>query len=182
VPRVKTEMSFATEALRSFRSRGHGSLGESRLPAVFVMEPTMSITAAVTASWCPISSLQTLGATERGGVGAGRATIEHAIELLAARTVVFCGEGTVRPDQAADRERLLGACVAVNDDAVLGHALRSRAVAVEALWFDTVEGDIYRWNAKTRRFDLLADGGMERFFADIHRRAVSTPRNPTTET
>lgn len=168
-------MSFATQALATFRRRGQESTGESLLPALFVMDPTMAITAAVTASWCPISSLQMRGATERSGIGAGRGTIEHAIHCLAARTVVFCGEGTVRPDQAADRERLLGSCVAVQDDPVLGPALRSRAVAVEALWFDTTEGDIFRWNAKARRFDLLADDGMERFFAEIHQRAASAP-------
>ena len=135
----------------------------------------MSITAAVTASWCPVSSVQTLGATERSGIAAGRGTIEHALDRLAARTVVFCGEGTVRPDQTSDRERLLCACAAVHDDPVLGPALRSRAVAVEALWFDTAEGDVFRWNAKTRGFDLLADDGLERFLSDIHQRAASAP-------
>lgn len=175
-------MSFATQALATFRRRGHGSLGEATLPAVFVMEPTMSITAAITASWCPISSLQTRGATGRPGLDAGRGTIEHAIHCLAARTVVFCREGTVRPDQAADREGLLGACAALRDDPVLGPALRSQAVSVEALWFDTAEGDIYRWNSKDRRFDLLADDGMARFFADLHQRAGSARPTPTTET
>jgi len=175
-------MSFATQALATFRRRNQASLDESPLPAVFVMAPTMPVTAAVTASWCPRSSLQMLGATERAGIGAGRSTIEDAIRGFAVRTVVFCGEGTVRPDQAAERERLLGACVAVHDDPVLGPALRSWAVAVEALWFDTAEGDIYRWNAQTRRFDLLLDDGLERFFADIHQRAASAPRYATTET
>ena len=175
-------MSFATQALATFRRGGQESLGESLLPALFVMEPTMPMTAAVTASWCPIASLQTLGATERSGIGAGRGTIEHAIQRLSARTVVFCGEGTVRPDHAADRERLLGACIAVHDDPVLGPALRSWAVAVEALWFDTAEGDLYRWNATTRRFDLLADDGLERFFEDIHQRAASAPPRATAGT
>lgn len=174
-------MSFATQALATFRRRGQGSLDESPLPAVFVMEPTMPITAAVTASWRPVSSLQTLGATEPSGIGAGRGTIAHAIDRLAARTVGFCAEGTVRPDHAADRERLLGACAAVHDDPVLGPALRSRAVAGEALWFDTAERDVFRWNANTHRFALLADYGLEGFLADIHQRAASTLPCATTK-
>jgi hypothetical protein len=73
-------------------------------------------TAADTASWCPVSSLQTLNATERAGLAAGRGTIEHAIHQLGVRTVVFFGEGTVRPDHAHGRERLLGACAALRDE------------------------------------------------------------------
>lgn len=165
-------MFFSTLALATFRRRSDGLLAPP-LPALFVMEPGMFVTAAVTASWCPVSSLQTLNATDRTGLAAGRGTIEHAIHQLAARTVVFCGEGTVRPDQAEGRERLLGACVALHDDPVLGPALRSHAVAVEALWFDTIEGDIYSWDAATRRFDLLADDGLERFFAKVRHRAAA---------
>lgn len=165
-------MFFSTHALATFRRRSDARLPPP-LPAVVVMEPGMFITAAVTASWCPVSSLQTLNATERTGLAAGRSTIEHAIHQLAARTVVFCGEGTVRPDLAEGRERLLGACVALHDDPVLGPALRSHAVAVEALWFDTVEGDIYCWDAATRRFELLADDGLERFLAQVRHRAAS---------
>ena len=165
-------MFISTEALATFRRRGNAQFALP-LPAVIVMEPGMFVTAAVTASWFPVSSLQTLNATERTGLAAGRGTIEHAIHQLAARTVVFCGEGTVRPDQAEGRERLLGACVALHDDPVLGPALRSHAVAVEALWFDTVEGDIYCWAAATRRFELLADDGLERFFAKVRHRAAS---------
>lgn len=165
-------MFFSTLALATFRRRSDGPLAPP-LPALFVMEPGMFVTAAVTASWCPVSSLQTLNATDRTGLAAGRGTIEHAIHQLAARTVVFCGEGTVRPDQAEGRERLLGACVALHDDPVLGPALRSHAVAVEALWFDTIEGDIYGWDAATRRFDLLADDGLERFLAKVRHRAAS---------
>ena len=61
-------MSFRTQALATFRRRNQGLNPEAPLPAVFLMEPTMSITAAVTASWCPVSSVQTLGATERSGI------------------------------------------------------------------------------------------------------------------
>ena len=165
-------MFFSTQALATFRRRSDTRLTPP-LPALFVMEPGMFVTAAVTASWCPVSSLQTLNVTERAGLAAGRGTIEHAIHQLAVRTVVFCGEGTVRPDQAEGRERLLGACVALHDDPVLGPALRSHAVAVEALWFDTMEGDVYGWDAATHRFDLLADDGLERFFAKVRHRAAS---------
>ena len=174
-------MSISTQALVTFRRRSDARFLRP-LPAVIVMEPGMFITAAVTASWCPVSSYQTLDATERSGLAAGRGTIEHAVHQLAARTVVFCGEGTVRPDQAGSRERLLGACVALHDDPVLGPALRSHAVAVEALWFDTVEGDIYCWDAATRRFDLLADDGLERFFARVRQRAASAPGESSAET
>ena len=164
-------MFFSTQALATFRRRSDARLPPP-LPAVIVMEPGMFVTAAVTASWRPVSSLQTLNVTERAGLDAGRGTIEHAIHQLAVRTVVFCGEGTVRPDQAKGRERLLGACVALHDDPVLGPALGSHGVAVEALWFDTVEGDIYRWDAANRRFDLLADDGLDRFFAKVRHRAA----------
>ncbi len=164
-------MSFATQALATFRRRGQGTVPEAGLPALFVMEPTMSITAAVTASWHPVWSLQTPGATERAGLAAGRASIDDAIHRFDLRTVVFCAEATVPPDRSAARERLLGACVAAKEDP----ALRSHAVAVEALWFDTTEGDIFRWDAKTRRFELLSDDGLECFWAEIHKRAGSAP-------
>jgi hypothetical protein len=140
---------ISTQALVTFRRRSDAPFSPP-LPAVIVMEPGMFVTAAVTASWLPVSSLQTLNATERTGLA------------------------TVRPDQAEGRERLLGACVALHDDPVLGPALRSHAVAVEALWFDTVEGDIYCWDAATRRFELLADDGLERFFAKVRHRAASS--------
>lgn len=174
-------MFISTEALATFRRRGNAQFAPP-LPAVVVMEPGVFVTAAVTASWCPVSSLQTLNVTEFSGLAAARGTIEHAIHQLAVRTVVFCGEGTVRPDQAEGRERLLGACVALHDDPVLGPALRSHAVAVEALWFDTVKGDIYCWDAATRRFELLADDGLERFFAKVRQRAASAPAGSSAET
>jgi len=41
------------------------------------------------------------------------------------------------------------------------------------LWFDTVEGDIYCWDAATRRFELLADDGLERFFTKVRHRAAA---------
>jgi|GEM_PF-3471326 len=174
-------MSFATPALATFRREGLQSCGDLPLPAIFVMEPAMPMTSAVTASWCPVALLQMLGATQQSGIAAGWATIEHAIYTLSACTVVVCAEGTVRPDRSTDRERLPGVCMAIQDDPVLSQVLRSRGVAVEALWFDTAEGDIFRWNAKGRRFDLLADDGLARFFADIHERAGSAP-NATTLT
>lgn len=167
-------MVIPTQALATFRRRAIDAQTERPLPAIFVLEPGMCVAAAVIASWHPVSSLQLLGATERAGAGAGRGTIEHAIDRLGAQTVVVCGEGTVRPDHGADRERLLGACLALVDEPVLGPVLRARAVTVEALWFDSSEGDIYLWDVGTRRFELLADQGLERFFANIFGRSSSS--------
>jgi hypothetical protein len=162
-------MRPATRALATFRRRDEESAAP--LPALFVLEPEMSATAAVTASWSPASSLQVLGATDERGLAAGRATIERAVREQAVRTLVLCGEGTVRPDQARDRERLLAACAALRDDPGLGGVLRASGVAVEALWFDRREGDVYLWDVATRRFELLTDLELERFFAEIQRRA-----------
>ena len=169
-------MFTPTQALATFRRRTIDAQTERALPAVFVLEPGMCITAAVVASWHPVSSLQLLGATSRAGVGAGRGTIEHAIDRLGARTVVVCGEGTVRPDQGPDGERLLGACLALIEEPVLGPVLRARDITVEALWFDTAEGDIFLWQVGARRFELFADQGLERFFTTIVERSPRSGR------
>ncbi len=145
-----------------------------QLPAVFVLEPGMGTTAAVVASFHPVATLQALGATTPSGVAAGRATLEHAVLHLAARTIVLCAEAARRPDRDGAGERLLAACSALTGDAELGALLRARAVTVEALWFDTTEGDLYRWDANLRRFELLVDRGLERFFADVERRATDS--------
>jgi len=169
-------MFTPTQALATFRRRTIDAQMESGLPAVFILEPGMCLTAAVVASWHPVSSLQLLGVTDRAGVGAARSTIEHAVDRLGAGTVVVCGEGTVRPDHGLGGERLLGACMSLMEEPVLGPLLRARDITVEALWFDTVEGDIFLWHVAGRRFELLADRGMERFFANVVQRSRRSGR------
>jgi len=169
-------MFTPTQALVTFRRRTVEAQSEHALRAIFVLEPGMCITSAVVASWHPVSSLQLIGATDRTGVGTGRVTIEHAIDRLGARTVVVCGEGTVRPDHGPDGERLLGACLALMEEPVLGPVLRARDIAVEALWFDTVEGDIFLWHVGARRFELLSDQGLERFFSAVIERSRRSGR------
>jgi hypothetical protein len=166
-------MTPRQEALAVFRRGSHDVSAEPPLPAVFVLEPGMFIAASVTASWHPVCSLQALSVTERSGVAIARPTLEHAIERLGARTVVVCGEGRTRPDRGGDRERLLGACTALAEDSALGPLLRASGVAVEAMYFDTSEGDLYRWDAAARRFVLLADRGLDGFFSEVRGRAAS---------
>lgn len=163
-------MSPVTHALEAFRARGCTSDIETPLPALFVLDMGLFVAASVTASWYPVATLQAFGANERSEIATHRRTVERAVGQLGARTVVVCGEGTSRP-HGEERERLLGACAALLDDPILGPALRSRGVAVEALWFDTSEGDIYLWQAGARRFELLADAGLVQFFESIRLRS-----------
>lgn len=171
-------MSIATHALVAFRRGLDGSFGKAPLPAVFVMEPSASAAAAVTASWCPVSSVQVLDATRPVGVPAVRSTIDHAVGRLAARTIVLCGEGSGRPDQSSDRELLFATGMALLEDPTLASTLRSRGVTLEVLWFDRSDGDIYRWDPGARRFELLADEGLHRFLLDARRRAVDASPDP----
>lgn len=167
-------MLSPTRALMAFRRRAIDEEMDRALPAIFLLEPGMCRSAAVIASWRPVSSLQLLGVTEHASAGAARATVEHAVDRLGARTLVVCAERTLRPDQARDRERLLGGCLGLSEDPSLGPLLRDRGVSVEALWFDTSAGDIHGWNAGSRRFELLADTALERFFAEVFERASSS--------
>lgn len=168
-------MTPSTHALTTFRRASFDPriAPPPLLPALFVLEPSMSSTAAVVSSFHPVATLQTLGVTSPSGLVAGRATIEHAVQHLGARTVVLCAEAARRPDRDGAGERLLAACSALSSDPEVGALLRGRSVTVEALWFDTAEGDVSRWQPATRRFELLADSGLERFFTEIHRRAAS---------
>lgn len=168
-------MATASTALAEFRRRAHEPwLDTAALPALFVLEPFMHVAGSVVASLSPLAILQALGATERLADDAARATVVDAVERLGVRTIVNCGEGTVRPDRARGGERLLAGCTRLRSDPVLAPILAARGVTLEALWFDTQEGDIHRWDERARRFELLADRGLRQFVADVERRASRT--------
>jgi len=173
-------MPYAT-ALAAFRRRSLIPETEDVLPAIFVLEPRMYASAAVVASWSPVSTLQVLGGASSASDAAVRATIEHAIVQLGALTVVVCAEEPTPPQHGTAIEGLLRACGGLLEDGALGPLLAAHGVPVEALWFDSVERDLHQWNTSQRRFELLSDEGVVQFLAritargsgDEKRRAIS---------
>jgi hypothetical protein len=164
-------MPFVTEALRRFRRRALEHPTQAVLPAVFVLEPDMYLASAVVASWYPVATLQLLGATGAAATEARRATLGHAIAALGARTVVVCAEGSGQPNASGAADALLAGCTAVRQDPALGSAAGA-PIVTEALWFDVVEGDLYRWSPSARRFELLADDALSRFLEEVKSRAA----------
>jgi hypothetical protein len=165
--------SVVTSAsLASFR-RGNVEASQSHeLPAVFVLEPHMWRTAGVIASWRPAAVVQTMGATSSTTPSLARGDIERAVSELGAASIVLCAEGTVSPAHARGASRLLELRAALAEDPVEGSRLRARSIPIEALWFDSSEGDVYRWDPTTRSYQLLSDQGLERFLSNV--RAAAT--------
>lgn len=158
-------MSPHTEALTQFR-RGSAAV-TPELPALFVLEPAATATASVVNAWRPRATIQQFDATRPSGLDALRPALVHALDHLALRALVVCGEGSVRPDWSAAGEGLLALCHALGADPEVGRRLRRGAVRLEALYFDRVEGDVYHWSAKERRYALLTDGALAELFARI---------------
>lgn len=158
-------MTPQTEALTQFR-RG-SAVATPELPALFVLEPAATATASVVNAWRPRATLQLFGATQPSGLDTLRPALAHALDQLELRALVVCAEGSVRPDWAAAGEGLLAVCHALGADREVGPRLRRGAVQLEALYFDRLEGDLYRWSVTDRRFVLLSDGALTELFARI---------------
>lgn len=157
-------------ALDLFRRRAIERAMENPLPALFVLDPRMHASAAVVSSWDPVSTLQVMGGARRPEQSVVRDTLLHAIELLGARSVVICGEGERPPQLGPDTDELFASWRALLEDSVLGPLVSRRAITVEVLWFDTQEGDVYRWSTQDKRFELLSDLGVMRLLAELKER------------
>lgn len=164
-------MGIPTLALTQFRRRAIEEVDGSVLPACFVLEPHMHITAGVVASLQPASVLQIHGGARRTADATIAETIEHAVQKLGVRTIVVCAEDTYPPEMTPRREHLLASAQALTDHLWLERLFRDHDVRVEALWLDVVEGDIHRWDPEQRRFELLADSGLSDLLATMRRRA-----------
>lgn len=161
-----------TPALTQFRRRGLETTEVDVLAACFVLEPHMAVTAGVVASFQPASILQIHGGARCTNDATVAKTIEHAVQKLGVRTVIVCAEDRLPPEMTPRRERLFFDLHTLVEHPWLGRIFRENDVCVEALWFDTVEGDIHRWDPRQKRFDLLADGGLHDLIFDIQRRAA----------
>lgn len=166
-------MSIATPALSHYRRRGLETTEDHVLAACFVLEPHMAITAGVVASLHPASILQVHGGARCTNDATVAKTIEHAVEKLGVRTVIVCAEERLPPEMTPRRERLFFDLHTLVDHPWLGRMFREHDVRVEALWFDTVEGDIHRWDSDQKRFELLADDGLHGLILDIRRRGLA---------
>jgi hypothetical protein len=161
-------------SLASFRRTTTEVSTEHELPAVFVLEPHMWRTAGVVASWRPRAVVQTMDAFSLASSRLA-ANVEHALSTLRATAVVLCAEGTTTPPNARGAARLLEVRAALAEDPILGARVRTRALPIEALWFDLSEGDVYRWEPDARAFRLLSDQGLARFSSSLR---ASTSRSP----
>lgn len=156
-----------TQALQIFRRRPLALVEGDVLPAVFVIDSGMRAGREVIASWNPAVCVQVLGGASRAADPSVRASIEHGIDVQGAKSIVVCAEGARGPDAGETREGLVGACQALLEDPVLGPRIQSGDVALEALWFDTSEGDLFRWIRAERRLELLADSGLMQLMAEL---------------
>ena len=146
------------------------------LPALFVLEPGMALAARTVASWKPITTLQVLGGLEHIRDLSVRWTLEHGICHLGARTVVVCAEGFAPPSAIGEGARVLASCHRLVEDAQLGPMLRDRHVAVEALYYDRSDGNVYRWVSSARQFERLQGASQTAFFDAIHKRRLEPVR------
>ena len=144
---------------------------DTTLPAVFVLEPGAYVSASVIAFWNPASTLQVLGGGQRPSEMGVRTVIEHAVRYFQARTVVVCEEASRPPGAGAEEERLFARCHERLADPGVAALVREKGVAIEALWFDASEGDLYLWKPTAKHFELLADTGLELFLDTLFERA-----------
>jgi len=164
-----------TPTLLAFRRRPLENHSQDVLPALFILESSMHLAAGVVASWAPSAMLQVFGVADHAGVAAVRATVEHAVAKQGVRTIVVCAEGSTPPEHGRGSARLLDACGHLTNDQEIGALLRPHGIAIEAMWFDTLEGDVHLWDSRARRFEILADSGLARFFGDIAARRAARP-------
>jgi hypothetical protein len=149
----------AHEALREFRMRAT-RVEPPTLPAVFVLCSDAHACAETIAAWRPAFVVQLLaGADQLAAISAAE------VRASGAKSIVICGHTScVERD---GRERLLERCRAVVEHVELGALLREGRVRLEALYFDEPEGDVFRWDAAARRFELLSDPDVERLLSSL---------------
>ena len=164
-------MNASTPALTAFRRAFQSPPAARSLPALFVLGPEMASAAEVVASWRPAVSFQ-LPEAPRGSTALREAMV-RAVEQLPLGAIVMCAECSVPPDRAPERrEQLLEICAAFRGDRRLGPMLRTGGLLLSALWFDTLEGDLFLWDEERHGFSLLDDPGLERWFLEIRGRAT----------
>ncbi len=152
-------MRSAREALREYRTRS-SRIEAPTLPAVFVLCSDAHACAETVAAWRPALVVQLLaGADQLAAISAAE------VRASGASAIVICGHAScVERD---GRERLLERCRAVVEHHELGPLVRDAKVRLEALYFDEPEGDVFRWDAPTRRFELLSDPDVERLLHSL---------------
>lgn len=147
-------MSPATYAFEVFR-RHRTASDHAVLPAIFVLEPTTYVAAALVASWGSAATLQVMRNAVDPNDPAIQATLAHAIDQLGVRTVVVCREGPV-PESTTEIQDLLDSFYC--DLRVVSPAheqLGERNVTIEVLWFDMARREVFLWDRETKRFEQL---------------------------
>jgi hypothetical protein len=168
-------MSPYLHGIQVFRRRGLERVEEPTLPAAFVLDSHMSVAAQVVASFHPAATLQVRGGARRTSAEGVAATLEHAITQLGVRTVVLCIEDVRPPELSPLREAFLAESQWLRDHLWLERIFRENGVVIESMWFDVREGDLHLWDPSTRRFELLADSGIEAFVECVTARAQAEP-------
>lgn len=149
-------MSSATDALEVFR-RHRTAAPHAVLPAIFVLEPTMYVAAALVASWGSAATLQVMRNAVDPNDPAIQGTLAHAIDQLGVRTVVVCREGPI-PESTPEIQDLLDPLYReLRVSSSVYEQLGERNVAIEVLWFDMARRDVFLWNRETQRFEQLDD-------------------------
>lgn len=158
------------EGIHAFRRRGLERREEPTLPAAFVLDSHMSIAAQVVGSFHPAATLQLRGGARRTRASDVATTLEHAVTELGVRTIVLCTEDVRPPELSPLREAFLAESLWLREHLWLERLFRDHRVEIESMWFDVEEGDLHLWDPTTRRFELLADSGLEAFVARVHAR------------
>jgi hypothetical protein len=159
------------QGIHAFRRRGLERREEPTLPAAFVLDSHMSVAAQVVASFHPAATLQLRDGARRTRTDDVAKTLEHAVTELGARTIVLCNEDVRPPELSSLREGFLAESLWLSDHLWLQRLFRDHDVVIESMWFDVEEGDLHLFDAATRRFDLLADSGIEAFVERVRARA-----------
>jgi hypothetical protein len=160
------------QGIQTFRRRGLERTCDETLPAAFVLDSDMAIAAEVVASFRPVATLQLLGAARRVVSPEVFTTLEHAAGPRGARTLVVCTEDVRPPETSARREAFLADALWLRDQLRLRRPLGQADLEIESMWFDVEEGDLYLWDPGPRRFELLADSGLEAFVARVRARST----------
>jgi len=164
-------MSPYLHGIQVFRRRGLERREEPTLPAAFVLDSHMSVAAQVVASFHPAATLQVRGGARRTSADGVAATLEHAVTQHGVRTIVLCTQDLRPPELSPLREAFLAESLWLRDHLWLERIFRTNGVVIESMWFDLEEGDLHLWDPDTRRFELLADSGIEAFVQRVKTRA-----------
>lgn len=158
-------VSAVREYRRSARDFREGPRAPSK--ALFVTCGESDAATRLLSACEPLAMHQSPGGSVLGEGNRPDPAVAEAIALAArkgARAIVLAGHAGCHargaPDDAATKDRLVREANALRE-------LEGSPGEVHVLWFEEEEGDVYRYLAAERRFELMSDEQLYAFFGAL---------------